>query len=48
VELNRAVAVAPRDGPAAGPVLLDALDLVGNEPERAFLRRRPADVTQGD
>ncbi|GAB3964389.1 DUF6596 domain-containing protein [Plantactinospora veratri] len=81
VELNRAVAVAFRDGPAAGLRLLDALDeqgrlagyhllpaaradllrrlgrageaaaayrqaldLVGNEPERAFLRRRLAEV----
>ena len=77
VELNRAVAVAMVDGPAAGLALLDtlvadrrlagyhllpaaradllrrlgrvaeaanayrqALDLVGNDPERAFLRRR--------
>jgi RNA polymerase sigma-70 factor (ECF subfamily) len=77
VELNRAVAVAMRDGPAAGLSLLDqltadprlagyhllpaaradllrrlgrygeaagayrcALELVGNEPERAFLERR--------
>jgi RNA polymerase sigma-70 factor (ECF subfamily) len=77
VELNRAVAVAMVDGPAAGLALLDALaadrrlagyhllpaargdllrrlgrtaeaarayrralDLAGNEPERAFLRRR--------
>jgi RNA polymerase sigma-70 factor (ECF subfamily) len=77
VELNRAVAVAMRDGPAAGLALLDqlaadprlagyhllpaaradllrrlgrygeaagayrcALELVGNEPERAFLERR--------
>jgi RNA polymerase sigma-70 factor (ECF subfamily) len=77
VELNRAVAVAMRDGPAAGLTLLDelatdqrlagyhllpaaradllrrlgrygeaagayrcALELVGNEPERAFLERR--------
>ena len=82
VELNRAVAVAMRDGPAAGLALLDALagdhrlrgyhllpaaraDLlrrlgrrdeaaaayrarsrpVGNEPERAFLRRRLREVT---
>ncbi|MGI5147173.1 RNA polymerase sigma factor [Plantactinospora sp. CA-294935] len=81
VELNRAVAVALRDGPAAGLSLLDTLDadgrlagyhllpaaradllrrlgrtgeaatayrraleLVGNEPERAFLRRRLAEV----
>ncbi|MDG4790269.1 sigma factor [Micromonospora sp. WMMD1102] len=81
VALNRAVAVALRDGPAAGLRLLDALDrdgrlagyhllpaaradllrrlgrageaaeayrraldLVGNEPERAFLRRRLAEV----
>ncbi|WP_018830160.1 RNA polymerase sigma factor [Salinispora tropica] len=81
VELNRAVAVALRDGPAAGLRLLDtldeqgrlagyhllpatradllrrlgrveeaaaayrrALDLVGNEPERAFLRRRLAEA----
>ncbi|AVT31374.1 RNA polymerase subunit sigma-24 [Plantactinospora sp. BC1] len=81
VELNRAVAIALRDGPAAGLRLLDALDaqgrlagyhllpaaradllrrlgrageaaaayrraldLVGNEPERAFLRRRLAEV----
>ncbi|MFC6018465.1 RNA polymerase sigma factor [Plantactinospora solaniradicis] len=85
VELNRAVAVALRDGPAAGLVLLDALDrsgrldayhllpaaradllcrlgrraeasvayrraldLVGNEPERAFLRRRLAAVEEGN
>ncbi|MBE1485398.1 RNA polymerase sigma factor [Plantactinospora soyae] len=84
VELNRAVAVALRDGPAAGLALLDALDrdgrldayhllpaaradllcrlgrraeasvayrraldLVGNEPERAFLRRRLAAVEEG-
>lgn len=77
VELNRAVAVAMRDGPGAGLALLDALagdsrlrgyhllpaaradllrrlgrrteaagayrealELAGNEPERAFLRRR--------
>ena len=82
VELNRAVAVAMRDGPAAGLALLDelagdhrlrgyhllpaaradllrrlgrraeaaaayreALALVGNEPERAFLRRRLAELT---
>ncbi len=81
VTLNRAVAVAMRDGPAAGLVLLDelaadsrlagyhllpaaradllrrlgrsaeaaaayrrALQLVGNEPERAFLQRRLAEV----
>jgi RNA polymerase sigma-70 factor (ECF subfamily) len=81
VALNRAVAVAMRDGPAAGLVLLDelagdhrlrgyhllpaaradllrrlgrrsaaaagyreALALVGTEPERAFLRRRLAEV----
>jgi RNA polymerase sigma-70 factor (ECF subfamily) len=81
VALNRAVAVAMRDGPAAGLELLDALDgderlrgyhllpaaradllrrlgrrgeaaaayrealaLVGNEVERAFLRRRLAQV----
>ncbi|MEE6260097.1 RNA polymerase sigma factor [Plantactinospora sonchi] len=81
VELNRAVAVAMRDGPSAGLALLDdldrsgrlaayhllpaaradllrrlgrdaeaatayrqALDLVGNEPERRFLRRRLAEV----
>jgi len=85
VELNRAVAVAMRDGPAAGLTLLDALagderlhgyhllpaaradllrrlghrveaaqayrdalGLVGNEPERAFLRRRLAEVDQAD
>ncbi|MGX7676620.1 RNA polymerase sigma factor [Plantactinospora sp. DSM 117369] len=82
VALNRAVAVALRDGPAAGLPLLDALDadgrlagyhllpaaradllrrlgrtgeattayrraleLVGTEPERAFLRRRLAEVS---
>ncbi|WP_226363476.1 RNA polymerase sigma factor [Pseudonocardia abyssalis] len=82
VDLNRAVAVAMRDGPDAGLVLLDALaadarlrghhllsaaradllrrlgrrteaaaayraalDLVGNEPERRFLRRRLAEVS---
>lgn len=82
VELNRAVALAMRDGPAAGLARLDelagdprlrgyhllpaaradllrrlgrraeaahayrdALGLVGNEPERAFLRRRLADLT---
>ncbi|MCU7725195.1 RNA polymerase sigma factor [Actinoplanes sp. KI2] len=81
VELNRAVAVAMVDGPAAGLALLDALaadrrlagyhllpaargdllrrldrkaeaadayrqalDLAGNEPERAFLRRRLAET----
>jgi RNA polymerase sigma-70 factor, ECF subfamily len=81
VELNRAVAVAMRDGPAAGLALLDALredprlrgyhllpaaradllrrlgrrgeaaaayrqalELVGNEPERAFLAGRLAEV----
>jgi RNA polymerase sigma-70 factor (ECF subfamily) len=81
VRLNRAVAVAMRDGPAAGLALLDelaaddrlrgyhlfpaaradllrrlgraadaavayreALELVGNEPERAYLRRRLAEV----
>ena len=81
VMLNRAVAVAMRDGPAAGLVLLDelagdqrlrgyhllpaaradllrrlgrraeaaagyreALALVGTDPERAFLRRRLAEV----
>ena len=81
VELNRAVAVAMRDGPAAGLVLLDglagdarlrgyhllpaaradllrrlgrreeaaaayrqALELVGNDPERAFLARRLAEL----
>ncbi|GIG90757.1 RNA polymerase sigma factor [Plantactinospora endophytica] len=81
VELNRAVAVAMRDGPTAGLRLLDvldrddrlagyhllpaaradllrrlgrreeaavayrrALDLVGNEPERAFLRGRLAEI----
>ncbi|MFY1688295.1 RNA polymerase sigma factor [Plantactinospora sp. WMMB782] len=85
VELNRAVAVALRDGPGAGLRLLDALDrggrlagyhllpaaradllrrlgrageaaeayrraldLVGNEPERAFLRRRLAEVAGPD
>jgi RNA polymerase sigma-70 factor, ECF subfamily len=84
VALNRAVAVAMRDGPAAGLELLDALaaderlrgyhllpaaradllrrlgrraaaaaayrealSLVGNEPERAYLTRRLAEV-QGD
>lgn len=84
VDLNRAVAVAMRDGPAAGLALLDALDLsgrltgyhllpaaradllrrlgrhaqaavlyrralelVGNEPERRFLRRRLAEVEPG-
>jgi RNA polymerase sigma-70 factor, ECF subfamily len=84
VALNRAVAVAMRDGAAAGLVLLDALSaderlcayhllpaaradllrrlgrraeaavayrqalaLVGNEPERAFLRRRIAEVESG-
>jgi RNA polymerase sigma-70 factor (ECF subfamily) len=83
VELNRAVAVAMRDGPAAGIGLLDALtddprlqgyhllpaaradllrrldrrseaaaayrralQLVGNEPERAYLARRLAEVDQ--
>ncbi|GEC20640.1 RNA polymerase subunit sigma-24 [Pseudonocardia hydrocarbonoxydans] len=82
VELNRAVAVAMRDGPAAGLPLLDALEgdrrlrghhllpaaradllrrldrraeaaqayraaleLVGNEPERRYLRRRLAEVS---
>ena len=82
VELNRAVAVAMRDGPEAGLALLDAwptppscaattscprpaatcspgsgaprrrptayraaLDLVGNEPERAQLTARLDDVT---
>jgi RNA polymerase sigma-70 factor, ECF subfamily len=82
VELNRAVAVAMRDGPGAGLALLDelagdsrlrgyhllpaaradllrrlgrrteaagayreALELVGNEPERAFLRRRLQELT---
>jgi RNA polymerase sigma-70 factor (ECF subfamily) len=82
VELNRAVAVAMVDGPAAGLALLDglagdrrlsgyhllpaaradllrrlgrrdeaaaayrrALELVGNEPERAFLRRRLRDLS---
>ncbi|MHA6780344.1 RNA polymerase sigma factor [Pseudonocardia saturnea] len=82
VDLNRAVAVAMRDGPEAGLVLLDALaedrrlrgyhllpaaraallsrvgrlseaaqayraalELVGNEPERRFLRRRLAQVS---
>jgi RNA polymerase sigma-70 factor, ECF subfamily len=81
VELNRAVAVAMVDGPAAGLALLDALaedrrlagyhllpaaradllrrldrreeaadayrralELVGNEPERAFLRRRLSEL----
>ncbi|WP_026184417.1 RNA polymerase sigma factor [Salinispora vitiensis] len=80
VDLNRAVAVAMRDGPAAGLVALDALDaeplrgyhlfpaaradlfrrlgraseaatayqtaleLTANERERAFLRRRLADL----
>jgi RNA polymerase sigma-70 factor, ECF subfamily len=81
VRLNRAVAVAMRDGPAAGLALLEelaaddrlrgyhlfpaaradllrrlgraadaavayreALELVGNEPERAYLRRRLAEV----
>jgi RNA polymerase sigma-70 factor, ECF subfamily len=84
VELNRAVAVAMRDGPAAGLELLDALacdgrlrgyhllpaaradllrrlgrrdeaaaayrqalEVVGNEPERRFLRRRLAEVEGG-
>ena len=84
VELNRAVAVAMRDGPAAGLALLDelagdqrlrgyhllpaaradllrrlgraarrppptgdALELAGNEPERAFLRRRIMEVDGG-
>jgi RNA polymerase sigma-70 factor (ECF subfamily) len=83
VELNRAVAVAMRDGPAAGLDLLygladderlrgyhllpaaradllrrlghradaavayrEALDLVGNEPERAYLRRRLGEVAR--
>ncbi|HEY6422769.1 MAG TPA: DUF6596 domain-containing protein [Pseudonocardiaceae bacterium] len=80
VELNRAVAVAMVDGPAAGLALLDTLDslgayhllhatradllrqlgrpadaaaayrraleLVGNEPERAFLTRRLASLPQ--
>ena len=82
VELNRAVAVAMRDGPAAGLALLDglagdprlrgyhllpaaradllrrlgrraeaaaayrdALALVGNDPERAFLQLRLAELT---
>lgn len=81
VDLNRAVAVAMRDGPQAGLTLLDALagdprlrgyhllpaaradllrrldrpaeaarayraalETVGNEPERAYLRRRLADA----
>jgi RNA polymerase sigma-70 factor (ECF subfamily) len=66
VDLNRAVAVAMRDGPAAGLELLPAaradllrrlgryrdaaaayrraLELVGNEPERAYLDRRLAEV----
>jgi RNA polymerase sigma-70 factor (ECF subfamily) len=80
VELNRAVAVAMRDGPQAGLVVLDALDadalrgyhpfpaaradllrrlgrtaeaaaayraaleLVGNERERAFLRKKLAEL----
>jgi RNA polymerase sigma-70 factor (ECF subfamily) len=81
VRLNRAVAVAMRDGPAAGLALLDdltlderlqayhllpaaradllrrlgrsaeaavayreALELVGNDPERAYLRRRLGEV----
>jgi RNA polymerase sigma-70 factor (ECF subfamily) len=85
VELNRAVAVAMVDGPAAGLALLDslaadrrlavyhllpaaradllrrlgrvaeaadayrhALDLVGNEPERAFLYRRLRQIEQTD
>ncbi|GAA3059915.1 RNA polymerase sigma factor [Pseudonocardia yunnanensis] len=83
VRLNRAVAVAMRDGPAAGLELLDALadderlrgyhllpaaradllrrlgrhrdaaldyrralQLVGNEPERAYLERRLCEVTR--
>jgi len=85
VELNRAVAVAMVDGPAAGLVLLDslaadrrlagyhllpaaradllrrlgrvaeaadayrqALELVGNDPERAFLRRRLRQTEETD
>lgn len=78
VDLNRAVALAMRDGPTAGLAVLDALagddrlrgyhllpaaradrlgrredaarayrealELVGNEPERAFLRRRLDEV----
>jgi len=84
VDLNRAVAVAMVEGPAAGLALLDALtadrrlagyhllpaaradllrrlgrraeaaqayrqalDLVGNEPERAFLRRRLRETSGG-
>ena len=85
VALNRAVAVAMRDGPEAGLALMDqlaadprlrgyyllpaaradllrrlgrraeaaaayraALELVGNEPERAYLRRRLNETEQGD
>jgi len=51
VELNRAVAVAMRDGPAAGLGLIDAmfvrgdhlaLSLVQQQPERQFLLGRLA------
>jgi RNA polymerase sigma-70 factor (ECF subfamily) len=45
VELNRAVAVAMRDGPEAGLALINAiferaLELTRQEPERRFLQRR--------
>lgn len=40
IELNRAAAVAMRDGPAAGL----ALALARQEPERRFLARRLAEL----
>jgi predicted RNA polymerase sigma factor len=46
VELNRAVAVAMADGPAAGLALLQRLEaggaLAGTGPERRFLNARLA------
>ena len=43
VALNRAVAVAMRDGPAAGR----ALALTQQAPERRFLERRLAELATG-
>jgi RNA polymerase sigma-70 factor (ECF subfamily) len=44
VELNRAVAVAMADGPAAGLALVDALDATGTLPRYYLLPATRADL----